>query len=162
MLKQRHSAAEGGSSMKHKALTPALLISTLFLTLTAPRAAQTPTDSPEHQRRAHAIGFLRTVNTAEVIELHKLGAYSSWPTLLANQQDFLNKFLQMSYKQDPGLQFAPAPEILPGWSLRLEVHADGKGYDIRLSDLTDKSCGYAALSDESGLISQSKNIDCPI
>ncbi len=54
------------------------------------------------------------------------------------------------------------PEILPAWSLRLNVHADGKGYDVRLQDLTDKTCRYAALTDESGVIRQSKVIDCNI
>jgi hypothetical protein len=54
------------------------------------------------------------------------------------------------------------PEILLGWSLRLAVHADGKGYDVRLQDLTDKGCWYAALTDESGVIRQSKAIDCEI
>jgi hypothetical protein len=56
----------------------------------------------------------------------------------------------------------PAPEILPGRSLRLNVTADGKGYDLILEDLTDKSCGYALATDERGIIRQSKNIDCAI
>jgi hypothetical protein len=39
---------------------------------------------------------------------------------------------------------------------------DGKGYDLMLQDLTDKTCWYAALTDESGVIRQSKAIDCKI
>ena len=54
------------------------------------------------------------------------------------------------------------PEILPGWSLRFNVHADGQGYDERLKDLTDKTCRYAAHADESGVIRQSKAFDCEI
>jgi transposase len=38
----------------------------------------------------------------------------------------------------------------------------GRGYDVRLQDLTDKNCWYAALTDESGVIRQSKSIDCTI
>jgi hypothetical protein len=44
----------------------------------------------------------------------------------------------------------------------LNVHADGRGYDAMLQDLGDKTCGYAALTDESGVIRQSKAINCNI
>jgi hypothetical protein len=54
------------------------------------------------------------------------------------------------------------PEILPGWNLRLHVHADGQGYDVLLKDLGDKNCGYAALTDEDAIIRKSKAIDCPL
>jgi hypothetical protein len=128
-----------------------------------PHAEQTPGQSSDDQRHAQAIGFLRTVNTAEVMEFHKSAAYATWPTLQAHQAQFLNRFLQQNYPaQAAAPQFSPEPEIIPGWSLRLEVHADGKGYDLRLLDLDDKSCSYAAISDESGIIRQSKAIDCPI
>ena len=46
----------------------------------------------------------------------------------------------------------PAPEILPGWSLRRNLTTDGRGYDLMLEDLTDQSCGYAVVSDEPGII----------
>jgi hypothetical protein len=112
--------------------------------------------------RSVAIGFLRTINTAEVGELHKYGAYSPWPTLLAHQSKFFDDWVARFFSENPNAHFGDMPEILPGWSLRLNVHADGKGYDVRLQDMTDKTCGYAALSDESGVISQSKAIDCNI
>jgi hypothetical protein len=51
---------------------------------------------------------------------------------------------------------------LPGWTLRLNVTSDGKGYDVLLEDTTDKACGYAAITNESGLIRQSKTLDCDI
>jgi hypothetical protein len=47
------------------------------------------------------------------------------------------------------------PEILPGHNLRFNVHSDGQGYDVLLEDATDKS-GYAALSDERGVIRECK------
>jgi hypothetical protein len=58
--------------------------------------------------------------------------------------------------------FCEGPEILPGWSLRLDVIDGGEGYDLLLEDTTDRTCGYAAATDERGLIRQSKSIDCPI
>jgi hypothetical protein len=42
------------------------------------------------------------------------------------------------------------------------VTSDGKGYDVLLEDKTDKACGYAAITNESGLIRQSKTLDCDI
>jgi hypothetical protein len=68
-------------------------------------------------------------------------------------------------KSDPLLvdaRFSNGPDILPGWSLRLNLTADGQAYDLLLEDLTDKTCGYAALTDERGVIRQSKAIDCKI
>jgi hypothetical protein len=58
--------------------------------------------------------------------------------------------------------FMKSPEILPGWTLRLNVTQGGKGYDLLLEDATDKECGYAAATDERGVIRQSKWIDCKI
>jgi hypothetical protein len=90
------------------------------------------------------------------------GSYASWQTLLAHQPKYANKFLTMNYPKEANLQFGEMPEILPGWSLRFNVHADGQGYDVRLQSLTDKTCWYAALTDECGVIRQSKAIDCEI
>jgi hypothetical protein len=60
------------------------------------------------------------------------------------------------------MHLSAGPEVLPGWNLRLNVHAGGQGYDVLLKDLSDKNCGYAALTDEGTVIRQSKTIDCPL
>ncbi len=44
-----------------------------------------------------------------------------------------------------------------GYGLRLNVHADGVGYDLRLEDTTAKP-SYAAFSDESGVIWQGERL----
>ena len=72
-----------------------------------------------------------------------------WKTLVSGQPKYFG-------------HFSDAPEILPGWNLRLNVHTDGQGYDVLLRDLMDEKCGYAALTDERGVIRQSKAIDCEI
>jgi hypothetical protein len=128
-----------------------------------PQLAQDSSAGPaksDQERHSVAIGLLRTINTAEVGEFSKYGAFSSWPTLLTHQPKFFDDWVARFYSE--GGHFGDMPEILPGWSLRLNVHADGKGYDVRLQDLTDKTCWYAALTDESGVIRQSKAIDCTI
>ena len=58
-----------------------------------------------------------------------------------------------------GAHFATGPEILPGWSLRLNPTKDGAGYDVMLEDTTDKACGYAAVTDERGVIRQARAIE---
>ena len=110
-------------------------------------------EKPDQERRYHALGLLRTINTAEVPELSKYGSYASWPILLAHQTEYLNGWLTRFYPHESNLHFSDTSEILPGYSLRLNVHADGQGYDVRVQDMTDKQ-GYAAFSDESGIIWQ--------
>lgn len=137
----------------------------LFLGALTPYFAQNDSTAPEKPdlaRRQLAVSLLRTINTAEVGEVSNFGSFAEWETLLADQADFMNKFLAMHYPQEAALRFGDMPEILPGWSLRLNRHTDGRGYDLLLQDLTDKRCGYAALTDERGVIRQSKVIDCQI
>jgi len=88
-----------------------------------------------------AIKLLRGLNTAELRYKTKLGAYATRDELAASDEFRVT---------------------LSGWSLRLNVTADGKRYDAVLEDTTDKSCWYAALTDERGVIRQGKTIDCEI
>jgi hypothetical protein len=141
---------------KHWVILSTVLV-VLFLGVLTPQFAQdtfTNPPRPDLERRGHALGLLRTINTAEVGELSNYGSYASWQTLLAHQPTFFDKFLAINYPLEANLHFVDMPEILPGWSLRFNVHADGQGYDVRLQDLTDKQYGYAALTDESGVIWQ--------
>jgi len=138
-------------------LNTALLV--LFLGVNTPQFAQDGAKGSEQSdlRHNHAllIGFLRTINTAEVGELSTHGAYAPWQTLLVHQQQFLDKWLARFYSQDANVHFGSTPEILPGWNLRLNVQTDGKGYVALLEDATDKN-GYAAVTDESGVIRECK------
>ena len=139
---------------KHWVILSTVLV-VLFLGVLTPQFAQDGlTNSPraDLERRGHALGLLRTINTAEGGELSNYGSYASWQTLLAHQPKFFDKFLAMNYPQEASRHFADMPEILPGWTLRFNVHADGQGYDVRLQDMTAKQYGYAALTDESGVI----------
>jgi hypothetical protein len=149
--------------MNKRPLILSTVLLVFLLAVQTPQFAQDTFTGPaksDQERQSVAIGLLRTINTAEVGEFSKYGAFSSWPTLLAHQPKFFDDWVTRFYSQ--GGHFADPPEILPGWSLRMNVHADGKGYDVRLQDLTDKTCWYAGLTDESGVIRQSKAIDCKI
>jgi hypothetical protein len=142
---------------KHRILLSTVLL-VLALGVLTPQFAQdasTNADKTDQEKlhRALCMGLVRTINTAEVPELYKYGSYAAWPTLLVHQQEYFNGWLSRFYSQEVNLRFADMPEILPGYSLRLNLHTDGRGYDLRLEDTTAKP-RYAAFSDESGLIWQ--------
>jgi hypothetical protein len=90
----------------------------------------------------------------------KPGAYTSKDVLLASDWFKGREITKIELLAKAPL--SSGPEILPGWSLRLNVTADGKAYDVLFEDTTDQSCGYAVVSDERGVIRQSKAIDCDI
>jgi hypothetical protein len=62
----------------------------------------------------------------------------------------LNGWLARYYSRKADTHFGEIPEILPGWNLRLSVQTNGQGY-VLLEDANDKT-GYAAVSDERGII----------
>jgi hypothetical protein len=75
----------------------------LFLGVVTPQFAQntfTNSQSPDRERRAHAIALLRAIGTVEVGELSNYGSYSSWQTLLAHQPKYFDKFLAINYPQE--------------------------------------------------------------
>lgn len=149
---------------KHRVILSAVLL-VLFLGMQTPQFAR---DIParlaqvELERRTVAIGLLRTINTAEAKYRAEHGSFVVWKTLVSENQKYFDGWLAMYGLQKANEHFSDAPEILPGWNLRLNVHVDGQGYDLLLRDLMDEKCGYAALTDESGVIRQSKAIDCNI
>jgi hypothetical protein len=142
---------------KHRLIFSAAL-AMLLLGITTPQFAQDPSQDSQNtekkeqemRRRAQLLGMLRTINTAEVSERSIYGSYASWETLLAHQSEYLNDWRARFHPENP--KFADVPEILPGCSLRLFVHADGQGYDVRLQDTAETKLGYTAFSDESGVI----------
>lgn len=150
---------------KSASLVAALLI-LAAATLSDGQNAPAQTSDPEYTRHFVAITLLRNINTAELGYKYKRGgSYATWEVLLASDEFRASKFVGQLAKIDPQLsnvQFSTGPEILPGWSLRLNLTGDGQSYDLMLEDLTDKTCGYAAITDERGVIRQSKAIDCKI
>jgi hypothetical protein len=152
--------------MKTKSI--ALAVATLLVSA-APLSSQIApgqTSDIARARRDIAISLLRNINTTEVTYKSRHGgAYAAWDALLASEEFHGSKVLALLAKYDSQLlntQFSTAPEILPGWSLRLNLTADAQGYDLLLEDTTDKTCGYAAITGERGVIRQSKAIDCDI
>ena len=114
--------------------------------------APTSVKNPNAERQAATLGLVRTINTIEVNEVTDYGAYAPWSILFAHHQEELNGWLKRFYSSsEPNARYGDMPEILPGWNLRLNVQANGKGYVLLLDDSNDKT-GFAWVSDESGLI----------
>ena len=129
-------------------LTTVLLV--LLLGVLVPQFAQNVPTGPEEagrQRRATALGLVRTINTAEVVEATTYGSFAQWETLIAHQGEYINKCTR-----ENGMRLGPMPEILPGWSLRLNVRGDGQAFDLMLEDVANKQVPYAAYSNETGAI----------
>lgn len=132
--------------MKKHRITLSTVLLVLALGTLASQFAQdasTGAEKPDAERRASMLGLVRTINTIEVTHLYKYGSYESWPILVAQHQQDFDAWLKRFYHSDePNVRFGDMPEILPGWNLRLNVQTDGKG--------------YAALSDERGIIRECK------
>jgi hypothetical protein len=148
---------------------PSLIAVLVILAAGAPLSSQNAvaqTTDPGHAKHSLAVNLSRAINTAEVTyKFKRSGSYAAWDALLTSDEFHSSKVITMLAKIDPQLvntQFSNGSEILPGWSLRLNLTADGQAYDLVLEDLTDKACGYAAITDERGVIRQSKAIDCKI
>jgi len=153
--------------MRNKAIASIAVLLALTLGVAASlRSQNAPARSSdaEHAKHSLAISLLRAINTAEADYKIKHGTYATWESLAASGE-FLERGLKRAARNEPqlaGVKLSNGTEILPGWTLRLNLTADGKGYDLLLEDTTDKTCGYAAVTDERGLIRQSKAIDCQI
>ena len=114
-------------------------------------------EQPRHQT---AVALLRTINTAEIVDLSTYGSFSSWEILVSHNQQYFDDFAAMNRQQIPDSKFGEPPEILAGWNLRLNVHTDGQGYDLMLQDTTDKRCPSALFTNEAAVIWESKAIGC--
>jgi hypothetical protein len=107
------------------ALCAALLV--LILGTSPSQSAQ---ERPNEQDHTLALGLLRTINGAEAADFVESGSYVSWDTLREKHSKYLDEWLATYYSHDSSLHFAGLPQVLPGWQIRLNVHPDGKGYDV--------------------------------
>jgi hypothetical protein len=127
------------------------LSAVLLVLILGTSTSQFAQERPDQQDHTLALGLLRTINGAEAADFAERGSYVSWDTLRERHSEYLDEWLATYYSHDSSLHFAALPEVLPGWQVRLNIHPDGKGYDVRVRDLARDS-QYAAVSDESGVI----------
>ena len=149
--------------MRTKPALVSMVLAAMLMTVAGDlRSQNTPPAPSDVDRAKHilAINLLRAINTAEVEYRAKHGFYAARDVLLTSDE-FREKWMaKIESMAKAPVSFGP--EILPGWSLRLNVTADGQSFDVLLADTTDTSCGYAVVSNETGVIRQSKAIGCSI
>jgi hypothetical protein len=152
--------------MRYKAIAAivVLLVVTLGIanSLRSQDAPAKPSDT-DHAKRSLAVNLLRAINTVEVTHKMQHGAFLSKDDLLASEE--FSSYMTRAARNNPqlaGAHLSNGPEILPGWALRLNISADGQSYDVMLEDTTDKNCGYATVTDERGVIRESKAIGCSL
>jgi hypothetical protein len=138
--------------------TVLLVLALGSLTTQFAQDASTRGVTSDQETRSVAIALLRTINTQELAYKYKHGSYGIWRMLLSDEPTHFQEFLTIHGLLQSNPRFGDAPEILPGWNLRLNVHPDGQGYDVLLEDKMDKEHGYAALSDERGVIREGKSL----
>jgi hypothetical protein len=134
-----------------------VLSAVLLVFILGTSASQFAQEQPNQQDRSLALGLLRTINTAEVVVFSERGSYVSWDALRDQNSKYLDEWLATYYSHDNSVHFAALPQVLPEWRVRLNVHPDGKGYDVRVQGV-GKDQRYAALSDESGVIWQAESL----
>jgi hypothetical protein len=150
---------------KDRILLTCLMIALALGALTPQFAQEAPKDFEisDQQSSLHGLmaSFVRTVNTAELTNHAEHGSYGPWQTILANQEQYLNRWLDQFYPQfypqAAKIHFSALPEVLPGLNLRLNVAPDGRSYIVLVEDTADKT-GFAFVSDERGVIRYCKFI----
>jgi hypothetical protein len=154
---------------KEKAVGKQLWISVVlsWVLLTGAPTSQKAPEGPmaeksEQLRHQFAVNVVRAINTAEAVDHTKFGSYSEWRSLLSNHADYFDHLISVHRLGPSDASFGDLPDVLPGWNLRMNIHADGQGYDLLLRDTTDKKCSYAVVTDERAVIWQSKTVDCEI
>jgi len=143
-----------------------LLLLVVFAGLRGVQAQKTPAgiQDREHERRSLAVNLVRAINTAESNYKKNHGVYATWEALMGNG-DFTENGTKWAPEEFPTVAHATynrAPEIVPGWKLRLSLSKEATAYDLLLEDVSDAKCGYAVVSDERGVIRQGRMIDCPL
>ena len=128
---------------KHRVILSAVLLILALGISGSQFALDVSTGVENSNQHSLALGFLRTINTAEAADFVKYGSYSFRPTLLAHEPEYLNAWVSTYYPHKPGVHFGDRPEILLGLNLRLSAHADGHGYGVLVEDVGDPN-GYGA------------------
>ena len=141
----------------------ALLCAALALTSSA--SAQKPSygvPDRERERKSLAVNIVKAISAAEANYKKKHGVYATWDTLLSTGDfsDRGTKWASESFPTVAHAMYGPAPEIVPGWKLRLNLSKDGNAYDLLFEDVTDPKCSFAIFTDDRGRIRQGKAIEC--
>jgi hypothetical protein len=120
----------------------------------SPSCLHGPTETAEQaQRRAAALTAARAVNTVQA-RLGSRGRYYSHAEM-ASAPEFGSELRTAYGMFVERLSLAPGTELLPGWTLTLDVTDEGYWFMVR--DTTDP-CGFAYVSNQVGVIYRAEPI----
>jgi hypothetical protein len=146
--------------MNKHLVTRSILSVVLVLGIQLTQSAQDTSNTnykADMEEHTSMVGLVRTINTLEWSDFQQPGSFESWHALLDRHSTDLNRWLATFYPHGSNAYFRDAREIFPGWSLRLNLNADGQGYVLVLEGTVDKD-GYAVTSDERGVIRECRYI----
>ena len=120
-----------------------------ILTLVSALGATVLTQSGVDPERAAAITVMRAINTAENATSGRGGTYVHLTELLEHPA---------MARVKPTITVSDGVATHQGATIRLALSSDGKQYQVSI--VPAKTCGWAAFSDERGLIYTGKVLDC--
>lgn len=125
------------------------LITMLGLAAALAGAAVSATQPSADDERRAAITVLRAINTAQAGVKQRTGTYAHLIELLDHQA---------MARVKPNLAVNGSVVTHQGSTIRLAVSTDGGQYQV--SVVPGNTCGWAAFSDERGLIYTGRILDC--
>lgn len=125
------------------------LTTMLGVALVLASAAVAATQPSADAGRRSAVTVLRAINTAESALKQRTGRYAHLTDLLEHPA---------MARVRPNLAVNDRVVTHQGASIRLAVSSDGAQYQV--SVVPGETCGWAAFSDERGLIYTGKVLDC--
>jgi hypothetical protein len=143
-----------------------ILATLLVLLFNLPSSSQNTSVNADavHKRHFVAVSLVRAINTGAIVyKSNHGGLYPSWATLVTSMEFHAARVLEQVAKYESQLangQFSDSSEILPGWSLRMNVTADGQAYDLMLQDKSEPDCGFTLFTNETGLIWEATALGC--
>jgi hypothetical protein len=120
------------------------------------------TQDRQSEQHSLAVNIVRAINTAEANYKQKHGTYATWD-MLVSDGDFTDHGTKWAPESMPTVahaMYGNGPEIVPGWKLRLLLTKDSNTYVVFLEDANDAKCSYAVISNERGLIRESRPLGC--
>jgi uncharacterized protein (TIGR03435 family) len=142
-----------------------LAVSIHVLRASGQAGAVTGPSAASKGQRSLAVGIVRLINTAEVIDCRTKDGkidegekFLPWDELL-NAPCFKEAQTRVRFTNFNTPSLSSGAEIVPGLELRLVVSSDGKHYNLWLGQ-KDDMCGFAFYSDERGAIYEGKVIGC--
>lgn len=117
-------------------------------------------DKPAAPAPKLAVNLVRLTNTAEMQEFQSKHRFLPWEDLF-NSPAWRSARTQNEERFSlKGITLGRAPEVIPGFEMRLALGPGQSHYQLALISKESSSCGTSYFSDERGLIYEAKPMGC--